>query len=93
MRSSPAVVDGMVFVGSNDHNVYALNQSTGAKIWNYSTGARVISSPAVVNGVVFVGVDNSHFGSVGGVFALNQTTGNQIWNFTINRIWTYSDVS
>src|SRR5438067_1350726 len=29
--SSPAVVDGMVYVGSGDSNLYALNATTGAK--------------------------------------------------------------
>jgi eukaryotic-like serine/threonine-protein kinase len=28
--SSPAVVNGVVYVGSDDHNVYALNATTGA---------------------------------------------------------------
>ena len=32
--SSPAVVNGVVYVGSNDENVYALNASTGAKLWS-----------------------------------------------------------
>ena len=36
--SSPAVVDGVVYFGSFDKNVYAVKASDGAKIWNYSTG-------------------------------------------------------
>ena len=38
VESSPAVVNGVVYVGSWDHNVYALNASTGAKLWSYTTG-------------------------------------------------------
>jgi eukaryotic-like serine/threonine-protein kinase len=34
---------------------YALNASTGAKLWSYTTGGYVSSSPAVANGVVYVG--------------------------------------
>ena len=30
--SSPAVANGVVYVGSVDHNVYALKASTGAKL-------------------------------------------------------------
>ena len=30
MQSSPAVANGVVYVGSGDSNVYALNASTGA---------------------------------------------------------------
>jgi len=74
--SSPAVVDGMVFVGSNDGNVYALDQHTGAHIWNYSTGNAVMSSPAVVDGKVYVGSNDSK------VYALDQYTGAHVWNYT-----------
>jgi len=42
-------------VGFGDYNVYALNATTGAKLWNYGTGNGLISSPAVANGVVYVG--------------------------------------
>jgi outer membrane protein assembly factor BamB len=46
----------VVYVGSYDANVYALNASTGAKLWSYTTGSYVAySSPAVSNGVVYVG--------------------------------------
>jgi len=49
-----------VYVGSYDNNTYALNATTGAKLWSFTTGSGVFSSPAVVNGVVYVGsVDGS----------------------------------
>ena len=49
------MANGVVYVGSGDRNVYALNASTGAKLWSYSTAELVDSSPAVANGVVYVG--------------------------------------
>ena len=52
--TSPAVANGVVYVGSADGNVYALNASTGAKLWSYHAGG-IDSSPAVANGVVYVG--------------------------------------
>ena len=67
--SSPAVANGVVYVGSDDDNVYALNASTGALLWSYTTGNDVYSSPAVANGVVYVGSDD------GNVYALNANTG------------------
>ena len=51
--SSPAVVNGVVYVGSADGSVYALKTSTGAQLWSHSTGGDVFSSPAVANGVVY----------------------------------------
>ena len=54
--SSPAVANGVVYVGSDDDNLYALNASTGALLWEYTTGGFFFnSSPAVANGVVYVG--------------------------------------
>ena len=49
------MVNGVVYVGSDDGKVYALNAATGAKMWSYTTDDYVSSSPAVVNGVVYVG--------------------------------------
>jgi outer membrane protein assembly factor BamB len=58
--SSPAVVNGVVYVGSNDVNLYAFNAQTGAQLWAAATGNVVDSSPAVANGVVYVGSEDHH---------------------------------
>ena len=75
MTPSPTVVNGVVYVGSDDHNVYSLNATTGAQLWNYTTGSYVDSSPAVVNGTVYVGSDDNN------VYALNAATGAKLWNY------------
>ena len=43
---SPTVVDGVVYVGSYDHKVYAFNASDGAQSGTYTTGSRVVSCPS-----------------------------------------------
>lgn len=53
--SSPAVVGGMVYVGSDDDSVYALKASTGANVWSFTTGSDIDSSPAVSDGAVYIG--------------------------------------
>jgi outer membrane protein assembly factor BamB len=73
--SSPAVANGVVYIGSYDGNLYALNATTGAKVWNYPAGSWVYSSPAVANGVVYVGSGD------GNVYALNASTGTKLWNY------------
>jgi outer membrane protein assembly factor BamB len=50
--SSPAVVNGVVYVGSGNGNVYAFDAATGALRWIASAGSEVISSPTVASGVV-----------------------------------------
>ncbi|HLX57316.1 MAG TPA: protein kinase, partial [Ktedonobacteraceae bacterium] len=58
--SSPAVANGVVYVGSNDHKLYAFTaagcgHATCTPLWTATTGGVIESSPAVVNGVVYVG--------------------------------------
>jgi outer membrane protein assembly factor BamB len=53
--SSPAVANGVVYVGTDTQRIYALSAATGGVLWAARTGGLVRSSPAVVNGVVYVG--------------------------------------
>ncbi|MEZ4905125.1 MAG: PQQ-binding-like beta-propeller repeat protein [Spirosomataceae bacterium] len=39
--SSPAVAEGVVYVGSNDYNLYAVDAVTGTKKWVFATGGEV----------------------------------------------------
>ncbi|MFZ0800165.1 MAG: PQQ-binding-like beta-propeller repeat protein, partial [Terriglobales bacterium] len=52
--SSPAVANGVVYVGSTDTNLYALDARTGNKLWSYSPDGALGFSPSVVNGVVYM---------------------------------------
>jgi hypothetical protein len=75
VESSPAVVNGVVYVGSGDDYVYALNASNGTLRWRYLTGNSVYSSPKVVNGVVYVGSYDDY------VYALNASNGTLRWRY------------
>jgi outer membrane protein assembly factor BamB len=73
--SSPIVANGIVFAGSTDQNLYAVDQLTGALRWKFQTGSRVTSSPAIAAETVY-------FGSFDGSFyALEQATGKLKWKF------------
>jgi outer membrane protein assembly factor BamB len=71
--SSPAIVDGVVYIGSNNGYMHALDASSGITLWSRALGSFKASSPAVVGGVVYVrfweGID----------YALNASTGAVIW--------------
>jgi len=75
--TSPAVVDGKVYVGSYDCNVYCLDALTGARIWNYTTGDGIESSPTVVDGRVYIGSNDYN------VYCLDASSGALIWNHNI----------
>ena len=77
MESSRAVANGVVYLGSWDDNVYALDASTGAKLWSYATGNELRSSPAVSDGAVYIGSEDGKF------YALNGSTGAELWRYTI----------
>jgi outer membrane protein assembly factor BamB len=73
--SSPAIVDGVVYVGSNDGKLYAIDEAKGSLKWKFATGARVSSSPAVADGVVFFGSYDGNF------YAVDAATGKAKWKF------------
>jgi hypothetical protein len=75
VNSSPTVVDGTVFVGSNDDNLYAVDAATGDQEWVFETGDPVYSSPTVVDGTVFVGSTDNN------LYAVDAATGDQEWAF------------
>jgi outer membrane protein assembly factor BamB len=74
--SSPAVVDGRLYIGALDGKVYCLNAEDGTLLWSYTTGGAVYSSPAVVYGKVYVGSGDDK------VYCLNAENGAYIWSFT-----------
>jgi outer membrane protein assembly factor BamB len=76
VESDPAAVGGVVYAGSEDHNVYAIRASDGARLWTYYTGAQVYSGPAIAGGVVYVG-SNDH-----NLYAIRASDGVKLWNYT-----------
>jgi len=74
--SSPAVVNGVLYVGSTDNKIYALNAKTGVEVWSFTTRSAVPASPTVANGVVYVTTGD------GIVFAVSASTGTLLWTVT-----------
>ena len=81
--SSPAVVNGVLYFGSEDYKVYAVDAATGVAIWNYPTGFYVHSSPAVANDVMYIGSENWK------VYGFDAHTGTELWSYlTGGGIWS-----
>jgi outer membrane protein assembly factor BamB len=76
ISSTPAVANGVVYIGSLDHNLYALDATTGKVLWTYATGDVIsFSSPAVAGGIVYVGsVDQA-------LHAVDAATGKVRWKY------------
>lgn len=74
--SSPMIANGVVFIGSGDQHVYALDAGTGALRWSFATGDVVHASPALADGVVYIGSWDRN------VYALDAATGRERWRYT-----------
>ncbi len=74
--SSPVADKGVIYFGSSDHNLYAVDAETGVQKWKYSTWGPVASTPAVANGVVYFMSYDSKF------YAVDAETGKVKWKFT-----------
>ena len=74
--SSPVIdVDGSIYIGSVDDNVYKLDPVTGAQVWNFTaTGGIGKASPALWNDLIVFGCDDDN------VYAVNKVTGAKVWS-------------
>jgi halocyanin-like protein len=84
--SSPTVVDGTLYVGSEDRHLYALDAETGEEQWRFRVGenpnrigrgmkgAGIRSSPQVVDGSVYFGANDYK------IYALDAATGEKQWD-------------
>jgi outer membrane protein assembly factor BamB len=72
--SSPAIIKGVVYVGSDDGHVYALDEATGRMLWRTRLGDKVKSSPAFSNGKLVVGCEDKK------IYCLNASTGKILWS-------------
>ena len=61
IRSSPALVDTILYVASGDGYLHALDAATGEELWSSLIGGEISSSPAVADGIIYIG---SHDGNL-----------------------------
>lgn len=80
IHSSPTVVNGVVYFGSQDWTLYAVDVDTGTKLWEFRANSFVDSSPAVVDGVVYFGSNDGNF------YALDAETGTELWRFRSGKV-------
>lgn len=77
MESTPTVSRGLLYVGTDNGTVFALNVSNPSlEAWSYTVGGEVISPPAVSNNsMVYIAT------TTGYVYALNSSTGSLVWKY------------
>ncbi len=78
VTSTAAIADSVVYVGSDDEHLHAIDLKTGASKWKYNAGEFLQAPPAVYEGFVLVGDD------LGIMHAVHTDTGKRAWTFATN---------
>lgn len=75
ITSSPVVAEGVVYFGSDDQKLHAVDRKTGEARWTFETEDMIEAPPTVIGDLVVVG-SNDFF-----VYALDRRTGELRWKF------------
>jgi alcohol dehydrogenase (cytochrome c) len=80
LEAAPIVEDGVLYIESEENNVFAVEANTGRPIWSYMYPhaqhghARGV---AIGYGMIFLGTNDDH------LLALNAKTGKEVWNVEV----------
>lgn len=77
IRGSATYDNGVVYIGSYDHNVYALNATNGQLIWKYPSEGGVAVRPAVSEGQVIFGSED------GNLYSVLARSGRLSWSYEV----------
>lgn len=75
-EATAAIVEGMVYVGSFDGNLYALSLATGEEKWKFHTELGFKAAPAVHGGMIYIGDVDGKF------YAIDAADGTEKWSVT-----------
>lgn len=73
--STPAVVDGRIYIGTGDGRLLAIDSTSGRMLWEHRVDSAILSSPAVAGGLLFFGTADRQ------VIALEAARGEVLWRF------------
>lgn len=76
--ASPVVKDSVVYIGSLDSNLYAIEIISGKEKWKFRTTGEIRSTVCINNNVLYLN------GGDGNIYAIDIQKGNLIWEFKSN---------
>jgi outer membrane protein assembly factor BamB len=80
--STPAIEGDILYIGSFDKKLYALNIADGTVKWEFTTEGAIVATPLVADGTVYVGSLDRN------LYVLNASDGGFKWKFTArNQFW------
>ncbi len=72
---SPTAADGVIYVGSKDGYIYALDADSGELVWRHETGGTLDTCPIVANGIVYAALYDGY------IYALDADSGELVWRY------------
>ncbi|MGE5498674.1 MAG: PQQ-binding-like beta-propeller repeat protein [Syntrophothermus sp.] len=78
-HSSPVLSENVLYVGSSDACLYAIDCRSGSEIWKFKTMHIIRSSPVCQDGKIYFGSFDGRF------YSLNAETGSELWNYRIEK--------
>src|SRR5436190_14060723 len=85
--SSPAILNGIAIIGSEDKNLYAVDINTGKQKWKFTTGGAIHSSPVISKGTIYFGSFDGYY------YAVDFLTGKEKWKFKTGGEKGFGDTS
>lgn len=86
MASAPVISNGIVYVGSANGHLFAIDDHTGKESWSFKSDGPIHSIPKVAEGMVYFGSYDRH------VYALDSVSGNLKWKFDTGQLVISSPV-
>ncbi len=78
IRATPCVGPDLIYIGSYDNNLYALDKRTGALHWKFTTEGGICSTAVLWRDLVIFGSEDFN------IYALNAQSGAEVWRY---RTW------
>lgn len=74
-HSSPIIQEGVIYFGSGNGKINAVNAANGDVLWSFTAGDIVHNTPVIVKDKLYIGCYDGH------VYALDIKTGSLAWKF------------
>ena len=75
IRGTPNILNGSVFIGCYDNNLYSLDAKTGEFRWKFATDGGIPTRPAVSDNTVYMGSEDFR------LYALTAEKGELLWTY------------
>lgn len=79
IESAPVFADGVLYIGSTDRSLYAINAENGSEVWSFDV-SDAIREPLVVSDEVVIVVNRD-----GDIFGVGRADGSEMWSRTGTR--------